>query len=67
MDMLTLDLRTVPQAAIGDRVMLWGPELPVEQLAGQAGTIPYTLLCGITGRVCVARASMPAAPQEVLA
>ncbi len=51
MDMITLDLRTAPLAAPGDPVLLWGPELPVETLAGHADTIPYTLLCGLTARV----------------
>lgn len=51
MDLITLDLRDVPAAKIGDRVMLWGPELPVEHIATQAGTISYDLTCGMTRRV----------------
>jgi alanine racemase len=31
--------------------MLWGDGLAVEEIAKYAGTIPYTLLCGITSRV----------------
>jgi alanine racemase len=30
---------------------LWGPELPVEEIAAFAGTIPYELLCGVSQRV----------------
>lgn len=51
MDMLTVDLRTLPDASVGDPVTLWGQELPVEEVAEAAGTIGYELLCGITPRV----------------
>jgi alanine racemase len=51
MDMLCIDLRKVPGAAIGDEVELWGKNLPVEEIARCAGTIPYDLLCGISQRV----------------
>jgi len=53
MDLITLDLRTVPDARIGDEVLLWGPELPVERIAQQAGSIAYELTCGVTRRVLV--------------
>lgn len=51
MDMITVDLETQPNAKPGDPVCLWGNELPVEEIARHAGTIPYTLVCGITQRV----------------
>jgi alanine racemase len=51
MDMITLDLEACPDAKIGDPVTLWGDGLPVEEIARYAGTIPYTLVCGITQRV----------------
>jgi alanine racemase len=51
MDLITLDLREAPQAKVGDHVTLWGPELPVELIAAQAGTISYDLTCGMTRRV----------------
>ncbi|QRP64980.1 alanine racemase [Rhodanobacter sp. FDAARGOS 1247] len=51
MDLITLDLRTAPEAKIGDRVVLWGPELPVEIIAAQSATISYDLTCGMTRRV----------------
>ena len=51
MDLITLDLRDAPTAKIGDRVTLWGAELPVELIAAQAGTISYDLTCGMTRRV----------------
>src|SRR5690606_21456470 len=33
MDMATIDLSTVPEAQIGDPVILWGEGLPVEEVA----------------------------------
>jgi len=51
MDMITVDLRTVPEAQVGDVVRLWGEGLPVEELASYAGTLAYELLCGLTQRV----------------
>ncbi|KPK40724.1 MAG: alanine racemase [Gammaproteobacteria bacterium SG8_47] len=51
MDMVTVDLRTQPQAHPGDPVVLWGDGLPVEEVAASAGTIAYELLCGVTRRV----------------
>ncbi len=51
MDMITLDLRAYPDARIGDRVVLWGDGLPIEQVAASAGTIGYELLCHVTARV----------------
>jgi alanine racemase len=51
MDMICIDLRSVPGADIGDEVELWGDHLPVEEVARCAGTIAYDLLCGITTRV----------------
>ena len=38
-------------ARIGDRVLLWGRGLAVEEIAGRAGTISYDLTCGMTKRV----------------
>lgn len=51
MDMLTVDLSSQPNAKMGDLVTLWGEELPIEEIALCANTIPYTLVCGITPRV----------------
>ncbi|HEB67416.1 MAG TPA: alanine racemase [Gammaproteobacteria bacterium] len=51
MDMLTLDLRHVPDAVPGDPVTLWGDDLPIETVARHAGTIGYELLCKVTKRV----------------
>lgn len=51
MDMISVDLRGLPEAQVGDPVTLWGRGLPIEEIAEAAGTIPYQLLCGVTGRV----------------
>ena len=51
MDLITLDLREHGDARIGDRVVLWGPQLPVEEIAEHADTIGYELVCGMTRRV----------------
>ncbi len=52
MDMITVDLGNNPaDVALGDEVIMWGPELAVEEIARYADTIPYELLCNITPRV----------------
>ena len=48
---MTVDLRGIPSARVGDVVTLWGPEIPVETIASAAGTIGYELTCSITRRV----------------
>ena len=44
MDSLCIDLTGV-DAAVGDRVVLWGRELPVDEVAQMSETIAYELLC----------------------
>jgi alanine racemase len=51
MDMITVDVTDLPVAAIGDRAVLWGPELPVNEVARQCGTIGYELLTRMPSRV----------------
>ncbi len=51
MDMITVDLRSQPHAAVGDTVVLWGRGLPAEEVAEHVGTIAYALFCGVTNRV----------------
>ncbi len=51
MDMMMVDLRTQPQARVGDPVVLWGEGLPVDEVAAKAGTVSYELLCHVTARV----------------
>jgi len=51
MDMLTVDVTSLPGVVPGDEVVLWGEGLPVEEIALHARTIPYELICGVSQRV----------------
>ena len=51
MDMLCVDLTSVPTAHVGSVVQLWGNGLPVEHVAAAAGTIAYELLTAVAPRV----------------
>lgn len=51
MDMLTVDLTDLPEAAIGSPVVLWGEGLPVDDVAAAASTVGYQLLSAVTARV----------------
>lgn len=54
MDMLTIDLDPIPDAAVGDWVTLWGNDGPhIDDVAASAGTIAYELLCALARRVPV--------------
>jgi len=50
MDLTAVDLGPGATDQVGDPVVLWGSGLPVEEIAMHAGTIPYTLLCGVSHR-----------------
>jgi alanine racemase len=50
MDMTMIDV-TDGEVKEGDEVILFGPELPAEEMATAAGTIPYEILTGISPRV----------------
>lgn len=51
MDMLCVDLGPAPQAGRGDKVILWGEGLSVDEVAQRAGTVSYELLCAMASRV----------------
>jgi alanine racemase len=51
MDMITVDLGCSAEDSVGDVAILWGKDLPVEEIAQWATTIPYELLCNIARRV----------------
>ena len=51
MDMTTIDLENCPDAKAGDPVILWGNNLPIEQVADYTSHCPYDLLCAIQNRV----------------
>lgn len=51
MDMMTIDVTDIPGVEIGDRVELFGKQLPVSEVAVWCDTIPYTLVTCLTPRV----------------
>jgi len=51
MDMTMVDVTDIPGVREGDTVILFGRELPVQDLAQWAGTIPYEIMTGISQRV----------------
>jgi len=50
MDMCMLDITGI-EAHDGDEVIIFGKENPVKDVAASAGTIPYEILTGVSGRV----------------
>jgi alanine racemase len=58
MDMLAIDITSVPHAGFGTEVTLWGQDgrgtvLPIDEIAAHAQTIGYELMCGLAARVPV--------------
>lgn len=51
MDMTMIDVTDIQGVREGDEVIIFGKELPVQQLAAWAGTIPYEIMTGISQRV----------------
>ncbi len=51
MDQLCVDVTEVPDVQQGDTVTIFGPGLPVEEVAELAQTINYEIVCGVTKRV----------------
>lgn len=51
MDMMAVDVSGLREVRVGTPAVLWGPGLPVEEVARHAGTIPYELLCSVSQRV----------------
>jgi len=51
MDMTMIDITDMPDAKEGDEVIVFGKDLPVQQLAAWAGTIPYEIMTGVSQRV----------------
>ena len=51
MDMMMIDLRSVPQNDWEQPVEIFGERLPIERVAEWAGTIPYTILTHLAKRV----------------
>ena len=58
MDMLVVDLSDLPPAGFGSTVTLWGRAangqvLSIDEVAAQAGTVGYELMCALAQRVPV--------------
>lgn len=51
MDMTMIDITQIPGVKEGDDVIIFGAPVPVQQLAGWIGTIPYEIMTGISQRV----------------
>jgi alanine racemase len=51
MDMLTVDLGPDAVDRVGDEAILWGQQLPAEEVAKHIGTIAYELVTKLTPRV----------------
>lgn len=51
MDMLTVDLGPDSTDRVGDEAILWGQDLPSEEVAAHIGTIAYELVTKLTSRV----------------
>jgi alanine racemase len=50
MDQCTVDAGDFP-VQVGDEAEIWGEAVPVEEVAGQAQTIAYEILAGVSPRV----------------
>lgn len=57
MDMIAVDLTSIYNQNIslniGDRAVLWGDNLPIEEVAAFASTVPWELFCRLTERVAI--------------
>jgi len=51
MDQMTVDVTDIENVKMGDEVLLFGKDLPVDVLAKKCGTINYEIVCGISTRV----------------
>ena len=51
MDMITVDISSLPDARVGSDVVLWGEGLPIDDVAHAAGTVGYELMCAVAPRV----------------
>ncbi len=51
MDQFIADVTDIENVAEGDEVLLFGAELPVEEIAEKCSTINYEIICGVSPRV----------------
>jgi alanine racemase len=50
MDLIAIDVTAVPGASEGDWVELFGPNMPIDEVAAAAGTVGYEFLTGLSRR-----------------
>ena len=53
MDMISVDLGPNAKDKVGDEVLLWGAELPVEKIAACTGISAYELITKLSSRVAM--------------
>lgn len=51
MDMLHVDLSEIEDAGVGSPVILWGRDMPIDEVARAAGTVSYELMCALAPRM----------------
>jgi len=51
MDLITVDLGLDADDSVGDEVVLWGSQLPIEVVANHSGLSTYALITGVSERV----------------
>lgn len=51
MDACMIDVTDVPDCKVGDRVEIFGPNIPVTEIAETLDTIPYEVLTSVSSRV----------------
>jgi alanine racemase len=51
MDMTMVDVTDIPGVTEGDEVIVFGKDMPIDQLANWTETIPYEIMTGISQRV----------------
>jgi alanine racemase len=51
MDLVTIDVTDIPEAALGDEVVLLGDGITADEIAARTDTISYEVFCSISARV----------------
>ena len=51
MDQLMVDVTGIDDVKTGDEVILWGKDLPLDDIAKTCGTISYEIACNVSPRV----------------
>ena len=51
MDVMMIDVTDLPDCAVGDKVEIFGPSVPADELADTLGTITYEIMTSVAMRV----------------